>query len=1328
MDPFANYARGFSGGSVGASPYAAMFGQTRNPSANDLLPTINPADERSTAGWALENALGGLGYIGSLFDKTFGGRAIRGALGGHPEELLSTIPLSDTLGLTDPQNEVSGRDLLAQAGLVDRRNPDEPFSWTQDIPGMLAEVALDPSTYASLGLTAAGKVAQKSATGLAKGFGAQLRAGERGLTFNLPFRSGAPLEALTGQQVLSAADWARSGVTMPTRGIDAALNSTLGITPLAGAQRRIYDNVLEPVTRYLKPVFGPEYKNATTAPGQDVAVATDLLEQQQQFTRGQNAAQRMLDVNQIAGANADPTRIQNVQQALQGAIEDATKSDLLPTFQTQAKKNIVETLGQYLTPSDKAEIENVRNFFTKGVPYAPLSPYNEATYKAAVSPADDAFFRGVLPGSNVPMPTDNASATLLHAGRDLMDQGYHVQPNNGNLLFDPTALNTEAKDKIFDRILNKNYAPGTIDYQGLTDWIHNKPNAGINDLNLTGPLAANTHQAVLDAMTPPTRVGPVSGKATTPRPVAIRQALDYKPPEGNRDWEKWTAANLSPDEKLAFDGLVTKEKGVLAGMKDLERQTGAQGGLLTDSFIDYAPRHMSQFPKGDPRAEKSPSWQQFSKDLRASNDAFEQRKSYLRNVPGGTSTINSWAKDARFSGKNATMHPDQAQAFIRKELTGMETPAKGNPAWREATEIEQFLRSLPEHHVANQVPFFSADLPKLMLNREKGANKVGAAGFSFEDMFKRFGADRATLEAAGHTDLTSAEEIAKAMNLTGIDAGGSIVAQKLASSGKIPSLSTGDPLKLSDLANVYIPSDVAKDMLAYGKGFQTPKILEPIVKMYDEVANLTRGWLTRPFLSFHTRNLVSGLFNTWRSGAIGVNPREELQTARGVIDFLRGHGQEVINSTYGSGNSTVKMKLRVPRGVSADDHAASLSLAPGWKTTRETLEGVTDDELWKELVASRIAFAPNATMAADVLGAGGEIVQQGIRKPAETGNTILQDIGGRLKDEVKNPTLNPLNKDNSLIKVMSEGGQQVEDFIRVNHYVNLRKQGWSPEAAGREVQKYQIDYSRLSDTEKGLFKRIHPWYSFSKGTLPVILEDLVGQTGKITAPVRAVTGGRPQGEFVPSYIGEGAALPLGTNEDGTARYLSSFGLPIEDDSFKLLGSLLKGDLSRGLEMSLGAAYPWIKSPLEMAFNKQLFTGRPLTDLKPYEFADLGGLLSEQQARGLTEIAANTPASRTLSTVNKLLDERKSPIDQIISLVTGAKLTDVDAERSYNSSITKGIGDQLMGHPGVRTREEVYVPTDLISQMTPEDQVKYRLYLSAEQRLRDSAKLRKQQQP
>lgn len=165
------------------------FGQ--NPQQSPYAPYDLEEEQRLIDQYILGKSKGLLQYTAETLDKP--GRAARGLLAGKPSELLNLIPFSDTLGLTNPEESVSGRDLLEQYGAIGQNTPG--LDWG-DVAGFGAEVLLDPTTYMGVGLlTKGGKAAAKAGT-LTKGLGKQIAAGERSLlSFGLPFTQGAELGA-----------------------------------------------------------------------------------------------------------------------------------------------------------------------------------------------------------------------------------------------------------------------------------------------------------------------------------------------------------------------------------------------------------------------------------------------------------------------------------------------------------------------------------------------------------------------------------------------------------------------------------------------------------------------------------------------------------------------------------------------------------------------------------------------------------------------------------------------------------------------------------------------------------------------------------------------------------------------------------------------------------------------------------------------------------------------------------------------------------------------------------------------------------------------------
>ena len=144
-------------------------------SARDVLDINNETILTKLA----REALPPLAWLGETLDKP--GRAVRGLLAGQPGELLNLIPFSDTLGITDPANTVTGRDLLRKAGIAGKED-----TWGNWLGGLGLEIALDPLNFVTLGtkssLSALGRDALKEGgTGLAKTAAERIAAKQSGL-------------------------------------------------------------------------------------------------------------------------------------------------------------------------------------------------------------------------------------------------------------------------------------------------------------------------------------------------------------------------------------------------------------------------------------------------------------------------------------------------------------------------------------------------------------------------------------------------------------------------------------------------------------------------------------------------------------------------------------------------------------------------------------------------------------------------------------------------------------------------------------------------------------------------------------------------------------------------------------------------------------------------------------------------------------------------------------------------------------------------------------------------------------------------------------------
>ncbi len=125
------------------------------------LPPLTPEQEQGLISRALGGGVSGLQWLGETLDKPR--RALYGALAGS-REALNIVPFSDTIGLTDPAETITGRDALEAAGILGKNTDGLDFG---DVAGFLFELPTDPLNAVSFGAKSAVGGAIKAGTSAA---------------------------------------------------------------------------------------------------------------------------------------------------------------------------------------------------------------------------------------------------------------------------------------------------------------------------------------------------------------------------------------------------------------------------------------------------------------------------------------------------------------------------------------------------------------------------------------------------------------------------------------------------------------------------------------------------------------------------------------------------------------------------------------------------------------------------------------------------------------------------------------------------------------------------------------------------------------------------------------------------------------------------------------------------------------------------------------------------------------------------------------------------------------------------------------------------------
>ncbi len=251
-------------------------------------------------------------------------------------------------------------------------------------------------------------------------------------------------------------------------------------------------------------------------------------------------------------------------------------------------------------------------------------------------------------------------------------------------------------------------------------------------------------------------------------------------------------------------------------------------------------------------------------------------------------------------------------------------------------------------------------------------------------------------------------------------------------------------------------------------------------------------------------------------------------------------------------------------------------------------------------------------------------------------------------------------------------------------------------------------------------KRLIPFYSFQRLVLPNFVKDILQNPGGITAEaVRAENNLRQNSGFVPDYVGQGMAIPLGESAPGTQKYATDSGiLPIENlNDFIKPGQTAMDTMRRTGEALLGQSNPLLKGPLELMTGKQFFTDRDLRDLKTHFSAP----------PLLEQVIMNSPAARVLSTVSKVADPRKGVVEKLANSLTGFRTTDVDTNKARDIAAASGIEELMRGTEGAHMLpSHLYVDQQSLAAMTPDQQKLMALYRGIGKRAQVAAKERRKE--
>ena len=288
-----------------------------------------------------------------------------------------------------------------------------------------------------------------------------------------------------------------------------------------------------------------------------------------------------------------------------------------------------------------------------------------------------------------------------------------------------------------------------------------------------------------------------------------------------------------------------------------------------------------------------------------------------------------------------------------------------------------------------------------------------------------------------------------------------------------------------------------------------------------------------------------------------------------------------------------------------------------------------------------------------------------------------------------------------------------ENRLRLPLFVDRLVKGDAPEQAAKSVFQFHFDYApeALAPFEQNIMKRLLPFYKWTRGNIPLQLEQMVKQPGKYAGIGKFTENlqvdkekAKEEFQYLPPYMREGLPIRLGEKE-GFSQYLYGLGLPVED-----INRLYKGSPQRTLASFVGELSPLLKYPIEAGTGQNLFTGEPIIEnsrvypfvnaipglrdwLEVTEHKNKDGNIS-YRANAYKLHFLNTALGRFYTTAGKLTDDKTSGVVKFLYGLVGAKAKSVDMEKEkfWRDQESKDQLERSLESRGlINQYERAYVP-------------------------------------
>lgn len=264
--------------------------------------------------------------------------------------------------------------------------------------------------------------------------------------------------------------------------------------------------------------------------------------------------------------------------------------------------------------------------------------------------------------------------------------------------------------------------------------------------------------------------------------------------------------------------------------------------------------------------------------------------------------------------------------------------------------------------------------------------------------------------------------------------------------------------------------------------------------------------------------------------------------------------------------------------------------------------------------------------------------------------------------------INPLNPEFAGYTASRKLGSTIEEQAKMVNIITHLENGFSLSDAIELTNKTLFDYSDLTKFESTTMRKLFPFYTFMRKNIPSQIDNLANNTAKVARVQSAYRKASEKNE---------------TDKDRALRpdYLDGQ-LALGNGKFANIGNATDdlNKLTNPLELA-SALNPIVKAPLELLFNKQLYSG---SDISKYD-------KPSEKAKYIVE--SNVPITRQVNALHKLLtgtEEEKTKAGNTLKKTVGSLVNSYDTAKQekatmyqYVQELQNQYYEYLENNPGAK---------------------------------------------